>query len=83
MGSTTDVADPVRKMEWIPEVPAPAELECSGRGWLTMLRCWDADADAGADAGDGAKVEAASCVLITMTIRSIKSYIASRREKQL
>ena len=69
-GSTTDVADPEGKMECTPEVPVPLELECSGKGWWTMLGWEGADPDASVDAGGGANVDAASCVLLMMTFRS-------------
>ena len=57
----------------------PPEPECSDKGWLTMLG-WEAR---GAGAEVGADAEVASRVLMTMTYRSIKSWIASHRVKQL
>ena len=71
-GSTTDVAGPKGKREWIPKVPAPPRLEYSGRGWRTMLEWGDADANARADAGGGAEVDA-SYVSITIVSDSIRS----------
>ena len=64
---------PGGKIECTPGVPAPPGLECSGKGWWTMLRWEGVDPDAGVDAGGGADVDAASCMLIVMTFRSIKS----------
>ena len=72
-GYTTDVADPEAKMECTPGVPAPPRLECSSKGWWTMRGCEGVDPNAGVDAGGGVEVDAASCVLIMMTFRSIKS----------
>ena len=69
-GSTTDVAGPERKREWIPEVCAPPELECSGRGWWTMLEWGDANPNAGADAGGGAKVDASYVSIVIVSTRS-------------
>ena len=60
-------------MECTPEVPAPPGLECSGKGWWTMLGFEGADSDAEVDASGGVDVGAASCVLIVVTFRSIKS----------
>ena len=54
-------------MECTPEVPASPGLECSGKGWWTMLGLGGADPNAGEDAGGGVEVGAASCVLMTMT----------------
>ena len=70
-GSTTNVADLEEKIEWTPEVPVPPELGRSGKGWLTMQGYWGARTGAGVD--DGAAVEAVSCMLIMMTLQSIKS----------
>ena len=72
-GSTTDVAGPEGKMECTSEVPAPPGLECSNKGWRTMLGWEGADLNAGVDASEGADVDAASCVLMMMTFRLIKS----------
>ena len=82
-GSTTDVADPERERECTPEVPAPLRLECSGKGWWTMLGLGDAVSNAEGDADGGKDVDAASCVLILMTFRSIRSYTAPCSVKQL
>ena len=82
-GSTIDVADPEEKIECTPEVPAPPRLECSGKGWWTMLGWEDADPNAGEDAGGGAEVDATSYVLIVMTFRSIKSCTAPHKVMQL
>ena len=71
-GSTTDVVGPKGKRECIPEVPAPPGLECSGRGWRTMLGWEGAKPNVGADAGGGAEVDA-SCVSFTMVCCSIMS----------
>ena len=71
-GSTTDVVGPEGKREWIPEVPTPPGLECSGRGWWTMLEWGDANPNAGADADGGAEVDA-SCVWIVIVFDSIRS----------
>ena len=78
-GSTTDIADLEGKRECIPEVPAPPELECSDNRLVNNAEVGVVDADAGV----GVDVEAASCVLITITLRSIRYWIASRRVKQL
>ena len=69
-------------MECTPEVPAPPRLECSGKGWWTMLGWEDANPNANVDASGGVDVDA-SCVLIMMTFWSIKSCTAPRRVKQL
>ena len=82
-GSTTDVADPEEKMGCTPEVPAPPGPECSSKGWWTMLGLEVADPNAEADAGGGVDVDATSCVLMTMTFRSIRSCTALRNVKQL
>ena len=52
-GSTTDVVDLEGKMECTPEVPVPPGLECSGKGWWTMLGWEGADPDACVGAGGG------------------------------
>ena len=66
-GSITDVADLEGKIECTPEVPAPPGLECSGKGWWTMLGWEGTDPDAGVDDGGGAEVDVASSVLMMMT----------------
>ena len=71
-GFTTDVAGPKGKRVCIPEVPVPPRLECSGRGWWTMLGWEGANPNAGVDADGGAEVDA-SCVSITIVFDSIKS----------
>ena len=71
-GSTTDMVDPEGKREWIPEVPTPLKLECSSRGWQTMLEWGEANPNAGADAGGGAEVDAL-CMPITIVSDSIRS----------
>ena len=68
-----DVADPVGKTECTPEVPVPLRLECSGKGWWTMLGWEGADPNAGVDADGGVEMDAASCVLMVMTFWSIRS----------
>ena len=70
--STTDVAGLEGKRECIPEVLAPPRLECSSRGWWTMLGWEGAKPNAGVDAGGGAEVDA-SCASITMVCDSIRS----------
>ena len=71
-------------MECTPEVPAPPEPECSGRGWWTMLGWEGATPNANVDADGGVDVDVdATCVLITMTFQSIKSYTAPCRVIQL
>ena len=72
-GSTTDVVDPKGKMECTLELPVPLELECSGKGWWTMLGWEGVDPDVGVDASGGAEMDATSCMLMMMTFRSIKS----------
>ena len=71
-GSTIDVAGPEGKRVWIPKVPAPPGLECSGRGWWTMLGWEGAKPNAGVDADGGVEVDA-SCVSFTIVFDSIKS----------
>ena len=78
-----DVADPKGKIECTPEVLAPPEPECSGKGLWTMLEWEDATPNACVDAGGGVDEDAASCVLITMTFRSIKSCTTPHRVRQL
>ena len=68
-----DVVDPKGKRVCIPEVLAPLRLECSSRGWWTMLGWEGANPNEGVDVGGGAKVDVASCVLITMVFCSIRS----------
>ena len=70
--STTDVAGPEGKREWIPKVPVPPELGCSDRGWRTMLGWEGANPNAGADADGGAEVDA-SCMWIVIVFDSIRS----------
>ena len=82
-GSTTDVADAEGKRECTPEFPTPPELEYSGKGWWTMLGLGDAVSNAKGDAGGGVDVDAASCVLILMTFRLIRSCTVPRSVKQL
>ena len=78
-----DVADPEEKIECTPEVLAPLGPKYFGKGWWTMLGWEGATPNAGKDADGGVDVDVASCVLITMTFRSIKSCMVPRRVKQL
>ena len=82
-GSITDVVDPVGKRECTPEVPAPPGPECSGKGWWTMLGLGDAVSNAEGDADGGVDVDAATYVVILMTLLSIRSYTVLRRVMQL
>ena len=74
-GFTIDVADPKGKREYTPEVPAPPEPKCSGKGWWTMLGLEGANPNA----EGGVDVGAVSCVLILMTFRSIRSCTVPRK----
>ena len=76
-------SEPRGKRECTLEVPAPAEPECSGKGWWTMLGLGGAVPNAEGDADGGVEEDAASRVLILMTFWSIKSYTAPHRVKQL
>ena len=82
-GSTTNIADAEDKIECTPEVPTPPRPKCSGKGWWTMLGLGGADPNAEVDADGGVDVDAASCVLIVMTLWSIKSCTAPRSMMQL
>ena len=81
-GSTTDVANLEEKTECTPRVPASPGAECSGKGWWTMLGWEGTTPNAEEDADGGVDVDA-PCVLITITLRSIKSCTAPHRVRQL